>query len=212
MMHRSHRPSRFFWFAWTAAVLLFMPRRANAVEIPGINGHMTDPGHLLSSGDKTTVEEKLNKIQQDTRVDVAGWITDAPESQLDALGLEAYKRWNIGASWDNGVFFMVPKVGRVHVILDPVKPPQLTVAEVTRVEDADKPNAPMTERIESIADSAGGIIRGKALRPRPEGKTDPARGRLFSYGAAALFVAAIAMTLRERRERAKLAGTAAPAA
>ena len=183
-----------------ALVLALAPRLAEAIEIPGINGHMTDPGHLLSNNDKTSVEEKLNKIQQDTRVDVAGWITDAPENKLDELGLEAYKRWNIATSWDNGIFFMVPKTGRVHVILDPAKGPELTPAEVTRVVDADKPNSPMSDRIDAIADTAGSIIRSRALKPRPAGVTDPARGRLFGFGAAAVLLAAIALSFRKRQE------------
>jgi hypothetical protein len=200
-MHAPGRPL----VAVAGLALLLGGRSALANDIPGINGHMTDPGHILSNGDKTTVEEKLNKIQADTRIDVAGWIADVPESRLDELGLEAYKHWNIGTSWDSGIFFMIPKTGRVHVILDPVKPPELTPAEVARVQDADKPNAPMMDRIDAFAETAGNIVRGKALKPRPEGKTDPARGRLYGYGAAAVLAAAIAMTLRTRKQRATLA-------
>jgi hypothetical protein len=188
-------------FAATALVVMvaLWALPARATDIPGINGHITDPGHLLSSADKTTLEEKFNKIMQDTRVDTAGWITDAAEKDLNSLGLEAYRRWNIGASWDNGVFFMIPKVGRVHVILDPNKPAILTPAEVTKVVDADKPKM---ERCEAIAEATGGIIRNKTLKPRPEGKTDPERGRLFAYGALALLIAAIVMTVRSKNPRA----------
>jgi uncharacterized membrane protein YgcG len=81
---------------------------AYAFDIPGINGHMTDPTKALSDADKTAIEDKLSKIQQDTRIDVAGWIVDAPEDTLEGLGSEAYRRWRIGADWDNGVFFIVP--------------------------------------------------------------------------------------------------------
>jgi hypothetical protein len=189
------------------ASILATPLVAGATDIPGINGHITDPMHLLSGTDKTNIEEKFNKVMQDTRVDCAGWITDAPQDQLNALGLEAYNRWGIGSSWDNGVFFMIPKVGRVHVILDPNKPPILTPAEVTRVVDADKPNAAMTERVEAIGDTVGGIIRNKSLKPRPEGKTDPERGRLFLYGATAVLLAAIGMTFRNRKRASTTATT-----
>ncbi len=183
--------------AFAAAAMA--PGVALATDIPGINGHITDPGHLLSNADKTSLEDKFNKIMSDTRVDCAGWVTDAPESQLNQLGAEAYKRWNIGASWDNGVFFMVPKAGRVHVILDPSKPAELTPAEITKITDADKPNATMMDRLEAIGETTGSIIRAKALRPRPAGKTDPARGRLFGYGAFALLVAAVVMSFRNKR-------------
>jgi uncharacterized membrane protein YgcG len=174
---------------------------ARATDIPGINGHLTDPGHTLSNGDKTTIEDKLNKIQQDTRIDVAGWVTDAPESKLDELGNEAYRRWNIAASWDNGVFFMIPRVGRVHIILDPTKPPELTPSEVQKIVDSDKPSSTMMDRVESISEAAGSIIRGKALHPRPAGKTDPARGRLFLYGCFAVLAAAVVLTIRQHHRQ-----------
>jgi hypothetical protein len=97
---------------------------------------------------------------------------------------------------------MIPKTGRVHVILDPVKPPELTPSEVAHVIEMDKPNSAMTERIESIAEAAGSVIRAKSLKPRPEGKTDPARGRLFGYGMIAVLALAIGMTVRQRKAAA----------
>jgi hypothetical protein len=179
---------------------LLWPGLARAIDVPAINGHMTDPGHLLSSADKTTIEDKLSKIQADTRVDVAGWIVDAPEDALEELGKDAYRRWNIGNDWDNGVFMVVPKTGRVRLV-QPHLPAELSLAEVRKVQAADTPGAPLAQRLDSIAESIGTIIRAKALRARPPGKNDPPRGRWYSAGTLAVLLAAIGLTFRARRRR-----------
>jgi hypothetical protein len=184
-------------------LLLFSPvRAARALDVPNIDGHMTDPGQTLGKGDKTAIEDKLGKVQQDTRVDVAGWILDAPESSLDKLGREAFKRWHIGGDWDNAVFFVIPRVGRAHVILDDSKP-ELTVPEVERVVGADKPGAPMPQRVDLVADTAAEIVRAKALRARPNGVSDPGRGRRFLLAFAVVVLLAGGLSYRaKRKERA----------
>jgi hypothetical protein len=186
------------WLWLVALAFILAPRSAGALDIPSINGHMTDPIHTLSNADKTSIEDKLDKIQQDTRIDVAGWIVDAQANALDELGEEAFHRWNIGRDWDNGVFFVVPKSGRVHLIQDQAKP-ALTPTEVTHITGADSPTAPMAQRLDLIADAAGTIIRGKSLHPRPEGQTDPARGMWYLGGTVGVFLIALGLTWRQRR-------------
>jgi uncharacterized membrane protein YgcG len=186
----------------TAALLFWLcPAWALAIEVPGINGHMTDPDHTLSDSDKTAAEDMLGKIQEDTRIDVAGWIVDAPDSQLDDLGNEAYRKWNIGRDWDNGVFLIVPKSGRVHVIQNRTKP-ALTTVEARRVVDADSPSSPMAQRLTKIAEAAGGIVRNNALRARPAGQNDPADAMWYACGAGAVLLIAAALTYRARARRA----------
>jgi len=189
---------RHFWVVMVGLAFAGSPRSAMAIDVPAINGHMTDPNRMLSTADKNSIEDKLSKIQQDTRVDVAGWIVDAPESSLEDLGNQAYKKWNIGGDWDNGVFLVVPKSGRVRVV-QPHVPTELTLAEVGRVVAADNPNQAMMQRLDSIADMVGIIIRARALHARPPGKNDPARGLRYTAGLLALLVAAVALTFRARR-------------
>jgi hypothetical protein len=181
--------------------VLLAPRLAGAVDVPGIDGHMTDPGHVLGHADKTSIEDKLSKIQQDTRIDVAGWIVDAPEAQLDELGHAAYKKWNIGNEWDNAVFFVITKNNRMHLILKDGSP-ELNAAESAKVTGADKPNSPMPQRLDSIADTIGEIVRKKTLVARPAGKNEPKRAAYYGAAWLALTIAAGALSWRYRRRPA----------
>jgi hypothetical protein len=191
------------WLA-TAAVLLaiaVLPANAWAVDVPGIDGHLTDPGHVLSASDKTAVDEKLGKIQQDTRIDVAGWIVDAPEDALTDLGNEAYRRWNIGRDWDNGVFVIVPKIGHAQLIQKPERP-ALSKAETEQLLAADNPSLSMNQRFDRLAEAAGTVIRGKTFHARPPGKSDPTRGVVYAGGAAVVLLIALALTWRARKQAA----------
>jgi hypothetical protein len=181
-------------------VVLSSAAGAYAFDIPGINGHMTDPTQALSDADKTAIEDKLSKIQQDTRIDVAGWIVDAPEDTLEGLGSEAYRRWRIGADWDNGIFFIVPKSGRARLIQNRDKP-EVNASDAALLVAADDPHASMTQRINRMADAAGTMLRATALQARPRGRNHPRRGLVYGAGAALVLLAAVGLALRERRLR-----------
>ena len=184
-----------------AALALLLPLpRATAFEIPKIEGHMTDPTHQLSAAELQATDQKLDKIALDTRIDTAGWITDAPAADLAESGKEAYEQWHIGRDWDNGVFLMIPKVGRWVVIMNPQKP-ELTPEEVARLTAADKPGAPMVERMDAYAETAGDILRAKVFHARPPGKNDPVHGRWYLAGVMLLLLAALVRTAQERRAK-----------
>jgi hypothetical protein len=185
----------------TVAVLLaiaIVPASAWAIDVPGIDGHLTDPRHILSASDKTAIDEKLGKIQQDTRIDVAGWIVDAPPEALAELGNEAYRRWNIGRDWDNGVFLIVPKAGRAQLIQKPERP-ALSKVETEPILAADNPTLSMNQRLDRLADAAGTAIRGKTFHARPPGKNDPPRGIAYAGGAAVVLLIALGLTWRARK-------------
>jgi hypothetical protein len=190
--------------AWAmGAVITLAPAAAAALDVPGIEGHMTDPAQVLGKDDKRSIEDKLGSLQGDTRVDVAGWIVDAPESSLDALGHEAFRKWHIGNDWDNALFFVVPRVGRAHLIQNDAHP-ELSALEAASLLAADKPGAPMPQRMDALADAAGSIVRAKALRSRPPGVADPGRGLRFALGWSAVLALAVGLTARaERKKRAK---------
>jgi hypothetical protein len=191
---------RHFWMVAAALVIALSSRWANALDVPMINGHMTDPTRTLSEADKTAIEDKLSKIQEDTRIDVAGWVVDAPEDSLDTLGNEAYRRWKIGADWDNGVFLIIPRVGRAHLIQDHAKP-ELNPADAARLLATDDPRAPMAQRLNRMADSVGGMLRATALHARPAGKTFPRRGLAYAGGAAGVLLLAVILTFLGRRPK-----------
>ncbi len=181
-----------------APLVLGFPGTARAIDVPGIDGHMTDPGRVLGTSDKNAVEDKLSKLQQDTRIDVAGWIVDAQAGALDDLGHKAFQKWNIGGDWDGAVFFVIPRVGRVRLIQNDAKP-ELSAQEASKIVAADKPNAPMLERLDLIIDATGEIVRKKTLRARPPGQKDPRRGLWFSAAWGVLFLGVVAVTMRTRR-------------
>ena len=183
---------------WLVASLWFLPRPAGA--IPGIDGHMTDPGHHLSAADKTAIEERLGNIQGETHIDVAGWIVDAPEGELDALGNQAYRQWSIGKAWDNAVFFVIPPGHAAHLVLERGRP-ELTPAEQARVLAADDPSLNLRARIDRLADATDAIVRNKVFRARPPGRKDP-RGAL-AYGIPAMLVALAAGLMSLGRARAR---------
>jgi uncharacterized membrane protein YgcG len=192
------------WFATVAVVLAVVvcPGSAWAVEIPGIDGHVTDPTHALSASDKTAIDENLGKIQQDARIDVAAWIVDAKEDALTELGNEAYRRWNIGRDWDNGVFLIVPKVGRAKLIQKQGRP-ALSPSEAEQLVAADNPALSMNQRLDRLADAAGTVIRGKTFHPRPRGESDPARGVRYAGGATVVLLIAVGLTWRARKQAAR---------
>jgi hypothetical protein len=192
--------------ALLALIVALSAADAYAYDVPGINGHMTDPTQALSDVDKTTIEDKLSKIQQDTRIDVAGWIVDAPAEALQGMGDEAYRRWRIGMDWDNGIFFIVPKSGRARLIQNRDKP-EVSGSDAAQLVAADDPQAPMVQRINRMADAAGTMLRATALRPRPQGLNHPRSGLAYSAGAAFVFLAAVGLSLRERRLRNRRTGS-----
>lgn len=176
-----------------AALLVLAPD----LQVPVIGGHMTDPGRKLSPAAKTSVEDALGKLADDTHVDVAGWVSDLPEAQADAYGAAFYKRWNIGGEWDSGVFFMMPSTGPVHVILEPGHP-KLTPQEVARLVAADRPGADMETRLNALAAAVRPILLPKAIRVRPWGEKRPARALGYAAMAAVVAFAAAAQALRRR--------------
>jgi len=178
--------------------LAMAPRAAAALEVPNIDGHMTDPQHKLG-GAKTGIEERFEELQQETHVDVAGWITDAPEDQVEALGAAAYERWKIGHDWDNGLFFIFPSAGPVHVIQNRATP-ELTVATTVKLAAADDPHAPLPDRIASLTKEAQRLLFARTQKvARPPGTGHPERGRYYAIVAAALALAAISISLRRRK-------------
>jgi hypothetical protein len=175
------------------------PFRAAPLNVPGINGHMTDPTRKLSDDAKKEVEDRLTKIAEDTHIDVAGWITNAPDDQTEALGNEAYKRWSIGVWWDNGVFYAFPASGHVHIIQDPAHH-ELTPDEEKKIIAAENPSDDFQKRIDALEAATREIIVPKTTgRARPWGTNRPERGNYYLFGAAAVFLAAVALSFRKRK-------------
>ncbi|MBS2026611.1 MAG: TPM domain-containing protein [Deltaproteobacteria bacterium] len=176
---------------------------ALAQDIPGINGHMTDPDRRLSDADKKAIEDQLSGLQEETHVDIAGWVTHAADNQVEELGARAYRQWNIGKAWDNGVFFVIPATGRAHLIVDRARP-ELTAAEQARVLAADRPEAPLATRLNALADTAGSLVKAKVFHARPPGPKDGRRALAYGAGAVAM---ALGSGLFGRRKRRPSAGS-----
>lgn len=189
-------------------VALAAPGLASA--FPNLEGHVTDPQHRLSVGDRTALEKKLGEIQSNTHIDVACWISDAQMPLAQQLGEEAYKRWGIGREWDNGVFFMFPLSGPVRIILDPAKP-VFDRGEIFKVAAADRPNADVARRMELLADAADAILREKARAPRPWGTAHPQRGLWYALGSALVALLAAALSFSRKGGQPEEVDGASPA-
>jgi uncharacterized membrane protein YgcG len=199
-------------YAWPASfgVLIvgvasaFVARDAVAFDFPSLDGHATDPHHRLKFSEKDSLEERLGKIQSDTQVDVATWISDMPEQSLGDLGAEVYDRWHIGRDWENGVLLVFPSNGAVRVVLKPGRP-ALSDGDVARIvaEDARDPSATFVARIERAADeiSAVLLVGAKAPKVRPRGQGDPRLGFQYAVGAAFVALLAVALSVVRRTRR-----------
>lgn len=196
MMNGSTNPAGERPSALLLSLLLLAAAPARA-EVPQLEGHVTDPQHRLSDGDRKSLNDKLDKLQQETHVDVATWVSNVAPEAADAAGAEFYKARNIGVDWDNGVFFMFPAHGRVHVILN-AEHPELTAEEKGKVEAADDPSADLSRRLETLATTTSDVLKPKLNQARPPGQTDTGKGRI--YTVAALLVAGLAAR-RSRRRR-----------
>lgn len=178
-------------------VVLLAPLSAAAVEVPGIDGHMTDPQRRLGSS-KSSIEEKLTKLQDETHFDVAGWVTGAPEDQVETLGREAYERWGIGKSWENGVFLAFPAAGHVHILQDPAKP-LLSGDALAKVMAVDEPGQTLPTRVDKLIEEVRKIVvpltQNHVL---PPGKAHPEGGRKYVIGACALLLLAALMSFARK--------------
>jgi uncharacterized membrane protein YgcG len=185
-----------------AALALLVSREARAA-VPPLDGHVTDPQNKLRPADEEAMEDKLGKIQSDTQVDVATWLSDAPPDAATELGNEAYERWHIGRDWENGVLLVFPAVGPVHVIMNPARP-VLAAAEVTKIIDNDVgPTTAYRARIERAANEIGAVLRvgAKEPKPRPKGYGDPKLGVRFGAAAAGIAVLGVGLSFARRRSR-----------
>jgi hypothetical protein len=183
------------WFL--GLVLALAPLRAGALELPGLDGHMTDPHHKLGSA-KASIEERLGKIQDETHIDVAGWISDLPEDQVEARGSDVYRRWNIGKNWDGGIFLVFPASGPVHVIQDSERP---TLSDAARVKlvATDSPTDKLDKRALDLAEEARRLILPKMEnQARPLGTSHPEKGPYYVIAAAALALVGAWMSLRRK--------------
>lgn len=174
------------------ALALVLPGSGWAL-VPNLEGHITDPQRRLSQNDRTNLEKKLNEIQSNTHIDVACWISEVAPDAARGQGQEFYRVRGIGRAWDNGVFFMFPRTGRVEIIQEPNRP-ELTPQEVQRVLGADNPTQDVARRLESLADATNGILGSKAKAARPWGQTRPEVGRAYLFGALVVFAVAIFMS------------------
>ncbi len=179
-----------------AALAALAPTQVG-LSVPVIAGHLTDPGRKLSPAAKSAIEDRLTKIAEETHIDVAGWISDAPAEQADALGAAFYRRWNIGGEWDSGVFYMFPAAGPVHLILEPDHP-KLTPQEQARIVAADVPGSDWQVRLDRLIDVTRAVIIPKAMRVRPWGEKRPVPALEYAAAAATVVLAALALSLRRR--------------
>ncbi len=183
------------------AALALAPTPA-PLDVPRIDGHLTDPAGRLSPDAKKALEDRLTKLGEETHIDVAGWISDAPGARADALGEAFYRRWGIGRDWDGGVFLMFPADGPVHVVVEP-GPPKLLPQEVARIVAADRPGTDWQGRVGRVIDATRTEILPRTMRVRPWGEKRPRRALGYGAAAAAVALAALALSLRRRGREAR---------
>lgn len=80
----SSRAARVFSSVTFAALLAATD--AFAYDLPMLNGHATDPQHKMTGVEKDTIETKLGNVQDETLIDVAGWIRTSPRAARPRSG------------------------------------------------------------------------------------------------------------------------------
>jgi len=184
----SRRRSSLATLALLAAGLV-SPRSALAMDVPSCGGHVTDTGHMLGERTYHDIDTKLDKLAHETLVDSAMWLADGPRDTLETLGHEAYKRWGIGAQWNNGLLVIIPKTGRAFIVQDEARP-DLTADEMAKVVSWDEPDKPMERRVDQVSESLVTLLRPK------EDRHIPAHRIRYVFGPVALLLAAWLLRLR----------------
>ncbi len=103
---------RFFVYLFLMLVLAVKP--IWAFEVPEIDGRVTDKAGLYSQEFKSQLEEKLAKIDSETRAEVAVLtINKLPDAYIEEYAVEVFEKWGIGkAKEDNGVLLVIAKEDR----------------------------------------------------------------------------------------------------
>lgn len=85
-----------------------------AFEVPDFDGRVTDKAGLYSQEFKNQLEEKLAKIDSETRAEVAVLtINKLPDAYIEEYSVKVFEKWGIGkAKEDNGVLLVIAKEDR----------------------------------------------------------------------------------------------------
>ncbi len=103
---------RILWYLMLLVILVVKP--IWAFEVPEIDGRVTDKAGLYSLEFKSQLEEKLAKIDNETRAEVAVLtINKLPDAYIEEYAVEVFEKWGIGkAKEDNGVLLVIAKDDR----------------------------------------------------------------------------------------------------
>ncbi len=102
------------FFVYLLVVLVLVVKPIWAFEVPEIDGRVTDKAGLYGQEFKSQLEEKLAKIDSETRAEVAVLtINKLPDAYIEEYAVEVFEKWGIGkAGEDNGVLLVIAKDDR----------------------------------------------------------------------------------------------------
>jgi len=103
---------RILWYLMLLVILVVKP--IWAFEVPGFDGRVTDKAGLYSREFKSQLEEKLAKIDAETRAEVAVLtINKLPDAYIEEYAVEVFEKWGIGKTKeDNGILLVIAKDDR----------------------------------------------------------------------------------------------------
>lgn len=101
-------------FVYLLLVLVLVVKPIQAFEVPNFEGRVTDKAGLYSQEFKSQLEEKLAKIDSETRAEVSVLtINKLPDAYIEEYTVEVFEKWDIGkAKEDNGVLLVIAKDDR----------------------------------------------------------------------------------------------------
>jgi uncharacterized membrane protein YgcG len=164
--------------------------------LPTIGGHVTDPTHLLSTVDRDSLEHQLGDIQRETQVDVAAFLAPVSAEMLPTIGREAYRQWNIGRDWENGVLVVLSsKAAECRVILAddgaPLRPVVVAQIEANASRTAHEGN--FRSALQAAGERIAAELREREKRPLARAPGHKARTASLGYASGALLVVVFAI-------------------
>lgn len=168
--------------------------------VPGIEGHITSRGALLTAEQKSNLDLLLGKIQEESKVDLAVLVMDqdiGDGDMLDAMARQTFHAWSIGKSWDGGgALVVLSNDGRDIVVHQSEDEKPFRAKHVSLIKETVLTTSRQGKTYEGLRlgiERAGRILRsgGKTYLSAPPQQRDIPRSRRYSLGAFVILALAL---------------------
>ncbi|MFN8607593.1 MAG: TPM domain-containing protein [Vulcanimicrobiota bacterium] len=178
-----------------AASLACQIALARPAPIPSIEGHLTAPGHQLSTEQKHELDLRLGKIQEQARFDMAIYVL--PEKTSAALvnwGTDIFRTWGIGRDWANGGALLVVSFDGNECVLIQSEPkviPDKLVSTIEKTVVRRHGEGRLYDGLVEATERCRRFAGGKSLPVLQEQlEPDTATARSYTIGCVVVLIAA----------------------